>query len=120
MDLTRAQASEVAAVFNKIGRLNLDYETVAGKQIISAFLREIDLPDGASGYLYQVLQGAANEARRRGLLVNPNPYARETYSTAVGNTARMKPSKHWWEMTKGILSRHIVNAHKHVLNRLLA
>ena len=120
MDLSLAQAREVTALFEKIIRNDLDYNQVAGKQIISALLREISMPDGVSGYLYNVLQGAANEARRRGLLINPNPYARETYSTAVGNTARMKPSQIGWEQTKGILSRHIYEAHRHVLKRLLA
>ena len=118
MELSRTQAREVTAIFSRIVRNDLDYDAVAGKQIISALLREISMPDGASGYLYNVLQGAANEARRRGLLINPNPYARETYSTAVGNTARMKPSQFGWEQTKGILSRHIDVAHRHALRVL--
>ena len=80
---------------------------VAGKQIISAMLHDIK-KQFASGYLYQVLQGAANEARRRNLLINPNRASRETYSSAVGNTNRMLPSAQGWEMTKGILTRHLI------------
>jgi len=95
---------------NTIERQDVPFEGVANRQIISALLRELNLSGFQKGYLYQVLQGVANEARRRGLLINPNPYARETYSTAVGNTNRMMPSMQGWEQTKGILSRHITQA----------
>ena len=94
------------------------FDKVAGKQIISAMLHEIN-KRFASGYLYEVLQGAANEARRRGLLINPNRASRETYSTAVGNTDRMLPSAQGWEMTKGILTRHLLEARAY-LEGLLA
>ena len=89
------------------------FDEIAGKQIISALLHEIK-KRFASGYLYQVLQGVANEARRRGLLINPNPFSRETYSSAVGNTDRMLPSVQGWEMTKGILTRHLIEARAHL------
>ena len=90
-------------------RRDASFGEVSGKQIIGAMLHEIK-KRFASGYLYTVLQGATNEARRRGLLINPNRASRETYSTAVGNTARMLPSAQGWEMTKGILSRHLLEA----------
>ena len=101
-------------------RKDLTYLNVAGAQIIRALLQECNL-NFASGYLYEVLQGVANEARRRGLLINPNPYDRTdtTYSAAVGNTQRMMPSEVGWEMTKGILIRHLHNAEVYV-DQLLA
>jgi len=68
------------------------YKDVADKQIISALLKETGLTHGATGFVYKVLQGAANNARRAGLLLNPNPVTKQTYSTAVGNTDRMMPS----------------------------
>ena len=83
------------------------YEDVAEKQIISALLWETGLVNGATGYVYAVLKEAANEARRTGLLINPNHHTQETYSTSVGNTDRMKPSADGWERTQGILSRHL-------------
>ena len=89
---------------------NFNYEDVAGRQIISALLHETGLANGARGFVYEVIQGAANEARRRGLLLNPNNYDRQTYSTAVGNTERMMPSAMGWAQTKGVLVRHVQNA----------
>ena len=86
-------------LLDTVERQDLDYEEVAGRQIISALLLELGVRF-AKGYLYQVLQGVANEARRRGLLINPNHYERTTYSTAVGNTCRMLPSAVGWEQTK--------------------
>ena len=96
-------------LLDTIERQDLDYDAVSGRQIISALLQEVGVRF-AKGYFYQVLQGVANEARRRGLLINPNPYARQTYSAAVGNTSRMLPSMQGWEQTKGIFSRHLVDA----------
>ena len=62
----------------------------------------------ADGFLYRVIQDVANEARRRCLLINPNPYDRTMrYSDAVGNVQRMMPSAVGWEQTKGILSRQL-------------
>ncbi len=88
---------------------NRRYGGVSGRQILSALFKEVGVR-GSSGFLYTVLQMVANEARQRGLLINPNPYTRETYSTAVGNTTRMLPSEYGWEQTKGILRRHIILA----------
>ena len=95
---------------------NHPYQDVAGRQIISALLKETGLANGARGFVYEVLQGAANEARRRGLLINPNHYERKTYSTAVGNTDRMMPSAVGWEQTKGVLIRHVQNAVRLIQN----
>jgi len=88
---------------------NRRYGGVSGRQILSALLKEVDVR-GSNGFLYTLLQMVANEARQRGLLINPNPYTRETYSTAVGNTDRMLPSEYGWEQTKGILMRHVILA----------
>ena len=89
--------------------LRYEHDGVSGRQILGALLKEVDVR-GSNGFLYTLLQMVANEARRRGLLINPNPYTRETYSTAVGNTDRMLPSEYGWEQTKGILMRHVILA----------
>ncbi len=102
---------------DRIQRQDLDYNAVAGRQIMSALLREVGVRF-AEGYLYQVLQGVANEARRRGLLINPNPFNRQTYSTAVGNADRMMPSLQGWEQTKGIFSRHLHDARSYLVGIL--
>ena len=96
-----------------IEQQDLDYEAVAENQIIGALLKEVGV-QYAKGYLYKVLQGVANEARRRALLINPDATTRETYSTAVGNTSRMLPSSVGWEQTKGILIRHLADAEAHL------
>ena len=96
-------------LFRYIEQQDLDYEAVAENQIIGALLKEVGV-HYAKGYLYKVLQGVANEARQRALLINPDATTRETYSTAVGNTSRMLPSSVGWEQTKGILMRHLRNA----------
>jgi hypothetical protein len=92
-------------------RQQLDYLAVGGRQIMSALLAEIKCGTGLpnESLLWRTLQAVANEARRRGLLINPNPYSRETYSKAVGNTTRMLPSDTGWEQTKGILTRRIAD-----------
>ena len=114
MELSRVQRRKTVELFDAIVRRDLLHHAVAGKQIIRALMEECGIDflrqTGPEGYVYKTIQGAANEARRRHLLINPNPYARETYSSAVGNAARMKPSVHGWEMTKGILSRHLASA----------
>jgi len=97
---------------NSVGEARIQdfrYGGVSGSQILSALLKEVDVR-GSNGFLYKVLQMVANEARERGLLINPNQYTRETYSTAVGNTNKMLPSEFGWEQTKGILRRLLVLA----------
>jgi hypothetical protein len=94
------------------------YEDVAERQIISALLWETQLVHGATGFVYHVLQEAANEARRTGLLLNPT--AATLYSTAVGNADRMKPSADGWEQTQGILSRHLAQGAETLLKILLS
>ena len=106
---TTEQLRGCVLLLDTLERQDLDYNTVAGRQIISALLQELGVRF-AKGYLYRVLQGVANEARRRGLLINPNEFDRQTYSTAVGNTDRMLPSVAGWEQTKGIFTRHLTNA----------
>ncbi len=120
-DATTQELKGSVQLLSAVERRDLHYDAVAGRQILSALLKEMGLRF-AEGYLYQVLQGVANEARRRGLLINPNEFDRQTckqgrgaklpylYSTAVGNTARMMPSSVGWEQTKGIFSRHLLNA----------
>ena len=95
---------------------DLRYDQVQGSQIMAALLGEINVPF-AKNFLYKVLQGAANEARRRALLINPTS-AEGTYSRAVGNAQRMLPSQLGWEMTKGILRRHVHDA-KAYLNNII-
>ena len=115
--IENASRREIGGYLKKlhtIQRKDLRYTNVSGNQIISALLKETGLTAGATGFVYQVLQGVANEARRRGLLVNPNPYSRETYSTAVGNTERMMPSLLGWEQTKGILMAHVEDAKQYL------
>ncbi len=94
-----------------VRRQDLTFPDVSGRQIMSALLREIDARKGLpnTSLLWKCLQRVANEARKRGLLINPNPYSRETYSSAVGNTSKMLPSSQGWEQTKGILSRELVD-----------
>ena len=111
---SRRQIGGYLKKLDTIQRKDLRYTNVSGNQIISALLKETGLTAGATGFVYQVLQGVANEARRRGLLVNPNPYSRETYSTAVGNTERMMPSLLGWEQTKGILMAHVEDAKRYL------
>ena len=112
--LTSEQARKVIHVLDTIDRNDLDYSVVSGKQIISALLREIGI-EFAEGYLYTILQQVASEARERHLLINPNPRTGETYSAAVGNTNRMHPSATGWEQTKGILTRRLAIARKHLI-----
>ena len=90
------------------------YSSVQGMQIIRALNKELGI-GFARGALYEMVQAVANEARGKGLLINPNPFDRAvTYSTAVGNTSRMLPSKMGWEQTKGILWRHLELAMQHL------
>ena len=107
-------------MLQKIRRRWCQYEDVAEKQIISALLWETGLVHGATGYVYAVLREAVNEARRSGLLVNPNPHTQETYSTAVGNTDRMKPSADGWAQTQGILTRHLAQGAEKLFRILLS
>ena len=100
-----------------IERQDLDYNKVSGKQIIGALLKEVGV-QFAKDYLYMVLQGVANEARRRSLLINPNEFDRQTYSAAVGNTDRMLPSLQGWEQTKGVLTRHLAEAELYLVRIL--
>ena len=95
------------------------YSEVEGKQIMSALLKACKLGGGATGYVWLTLQGAANEARRRHLLFNPNFHARETYSSALQpNCDNMRPCRHGWEMTKGILMRHVLESTSDIRRRL--
>ena len=73
-----------------------------------------------TGTLYDVQRAVANEARERGLLINPNPFSRETYSSAVGNTSRMLPSQTGWEQTKGILMKTLVDTREQLKETMQA
>ena len=79
---------------------DLDFGAVEGMQIIKALNANVGL-DFADGDLYEKQQHVANEARNRGLLVNPNPFGR----TGYGDTSVMRPSMTGWEQTKGIQRR---------------
>jgi len=81
---------------------NLPYATVQGMQIIRAL--NVNINQGnpfTEGELYKLQQAVANEARSRGLLINPNPYGRAGF----GDTSVMEPSLGGWEQTKGIQRR---------------
>jgi hypothetical protein len=93
-----------------LSRQDLFFRKVAGKQIMKALCQECGIRF-ARDFFYKVLQGAANEARRRGLLINPNHYTREQHATHTNACpSLMLPSKYGWEMTKGILTRHLADA----------
>ena len=104
-----------------VRRQDLTFPDVGGRQIMSALLREIDARKGLpnTSLLWKCLQRVANEARKRGLLINPNPYSKETYSSAVGNTSKMLPSSQGWEQTKGILSRELVDLRQNLARATL-
>jgi len=93
-----------------LSRQDLFFRKVAGKQIMKALCQECGIRF-ARDFFYKVLQGAANEARRRGLLINPNAYTQEQHATHTNACpSLMLPSKYGWEMTKGILTRHLADA----------
>ena len=105
----RAELSRVS--FAIADRQDLLFRDVSDKQIISALLCELSIRF-AEGYLYKLLQEVANKARRRGLL--SNPIHNQSYSTAVGNTERMKPSALGWAQTQGILMRELHDARRYL------
>ena len=82
-------------------------------QIFGALLKECKL-GYQNGFIKEVLQSVCNEARTLGLLVNPNPFTREVYSTDLGNTNNMRPSVIGWPQIQGILRRHLHNAVLHL------
>ena len=82
-------------------------------QVFGALLKECKL-GYQQGFIKEVLQSVCNEARTLGLLVNPNPFTREVYSTDLGNTNNMRPSVIGWPQIQGILRRHLHNAVLHL------
>ena len=79
---------------------DLRFSAVSNMQIITALNANIDV-EYATGNLYEKQQNVANEARKRGLLINPNPFGR----TGYGDTSVMRPSMTGWEQIKGIQRR---------------
>ena len=116
-NMTGAQLrATMTAIENAIvNQKDLFFKDVSEKQIIGALLRELGIKF-AEGYLYKLLQEVANKARRRGLLYNP--IRNQSYSTAVGNTERMKPSAMGWAQTQGILVRELHEARIYLRNML--
>ena len=112
-NMTSAQLrATMTAIENAIvNQKDLFFKDVSEKQIIGALLRELGIKF-AEGYLYKLLQEVANKARRRGLLLNP--IHNQSYSTAVGNTERMKPSEMGWAQTQGILKRELHEASEYL------
>lgn len=107
---TNTEIRAALTMLTSVQNHNMPFAEVNGKQIIGALNHNLGLRS-SRGYLYQVQQEVANEARSRGLIRNPDPFNQaQSYSTAVGNTARMMPSAHGWEQTKGIQVRHMINA----------
>ena len=87
---------------------NLDFAAVRGNQIVKACCMETGkypaFYDKGSKE-YKQIQDAVNEAREKGLIINPDEYT--MFSTKVqDDTSRMKPSEHGWEETKEILRKH--------------
>ena len=76
---------------------DLGFAAVANMQIIAALNSNLG-KRFVTGLLYDVQRAVANEARNRGLLINPNPGG----PAATGNTSIMMPSLHGWEETKHI------------------
>jgi len=112
-EMTNARIRELIEELERViaNRKDLYFRDVRDKQIISALLCELSLRF-AEGYLYKLLQEVANKARRRGLL--SNPIHNQSYSTAVGNTERMKPSAMGWAQTQGILVRELHDARRYL------
>ena len=117
-NMTNAQIRELIVELERViaSRKDVRFHEVSDKQIISALLFELDIRF-AEGYLYKLLQEVANKARRRGLL--SNPIHNQSYSTAVGNTERMKPSKMGWAQTQGILKRELHEASEYLRREFL-
>ena len=115
--MTNAQIEILIEELERViaSRKDVRFHEVSDKQIISALLFELDIRF-AEGYLYKLLQEVANKARRRGLLYNP--IRNQSYSTAVGNTERMKPSAMGWAQTQGILVRELHEARIYLRNML--
>ena len=105
------QLEQEAAALRGVKRNDLRFPAVSNLQIIAALNKECDR-SFAQGILYQVLKEVANEARRKGLLRNPNRWGNEFARHGSEDTGRMKPSAQGWEMTKGILSRQLADAVK--------
>ena len=117
-NMTNAQIRELIEELERAiaSRKDVRFHKVSDKQIISALLFELDIRF-AEGYLYKLLQEVANKARRRGLLLNP--IHNQSYSTAVGNTERMKPSEMGWAQTQGILKRELHEASEYLRREFL-
>ena len=88
-----------------VTNLNLSFAAVAGMQIIAALNSNLG-KRFVTGLLYDVQRAVANEARERGLLINPNPGG----PAATGNTTIMLPSLHGWEETKNLQLLYLDNA----------
>jgi len=88
-----------------VTNLNLSYAAVADMQIIAALNSNLG-KRFVTGLLYDVQRAVANEARERGLLINPNPGG----PAATGNTTIMLPSLHGWEETKNLQLLYLDNA----------
>ena len=86
---------------------NLDFAAVRGNQIVKACCMETGkyppFYDMGSKE-YTQIQDAVNEAREKGLIINPDEYT--MFSTKRGDPRKMKPSEHGWEETKEILRKH--------------
>ena len=80
-----------------VTNLNVGFAAVANMQIIAALNTNLG-KRFVTGLLYDLQRAVANEARNRGLLINPNPGG----AGATGDTSIMLPSLHGWEETKYI------------------
>ena len=74
-------------------RQNLNYASVAGRDIVSALMCELNVSDTR---ISKLMHNVADEARARGLL--------------HADAATMRPTARGWEQTKGILYRRLSDA----------
>ena len=77
---------------------DLLFEQVKNMQIIQALNANVNV-DWADGELYKKQKLVANEARNRGLLLNPNSEGPTAYNWC---TDSLKPKDPGWELVKGI------------------
>ena len=85
---------------------DLLFEQVKNMQIIQALNANVNI-DYAEGELYKKQKLVANEARNRGLLLNPNSEGPTAYNWC---TDSLKPKDPGWEQVKGIQRRILLQA----------
>ena len=85
----------------KVQFRDLLFDKVKNMQIIQALNANVNV-DWADGELYKKQKLVANEARNRGLLLNPNSEGPTAYNWCPDS---LKPKDPGWEQVKGIQRR---------------